>query len=521
MTASFAAPRLLIGQYRILDDSNVDITLNIAGELAKALDQAGQVEPVVWSMTDPNFREMAIQNNIPEKLQFPHPDYVQELSQNIAFDYYLEIMAAKDATGTKPIVKLYQGRKNRPIWEFGTIRGRQFLPEVMYDGNVDTRRSREYMEKLNQNGQGLENMVVMVDGLPDWYSLSATLARTWAVLLEETAFDGLPRNPKIESPLLGSGYLISGTGISIESLPPPETITKVNSLISTGDTDLAIVLLREGIDTYPLEPSLRIKLSAILMDMDLYEQAAAEAERAARLGKDQSDLWLTAAKAWLFAQDVDKAQDALNQALARGEENLKSHALMGDVFLLQEDFDRAIRAYTKSIEHAPNPPAIIGRAMAYAMAGQPEACTKDLETLGDTDPEAYSEAYHQAVQLADRRFDSMAVQLKELIPSLRVSNNAPEFQAKATAIERSALALSELISNIPVPERYQKSHQARSLAHLLLSQSASEVSEYAKTGRSSYGDEALISLGEALKLMPGVRQAFRIEKTDSALPILQ
>lgn len=513
--SSLAVPRVLIGQYRSFDSEGVEITLRVAEELARELDAAGQVEPVVWSMFDNKFREIALAEHLTENLQTANPNNVAEVTRAVQAEYFLEIIAPKDAQGTRPIVKLYQNRNNRPVWEFGTIRGRNYEPSVLFDGRQDTARSRAVEEELMKSGQGLNSLQVFVNGVPDWDSLSMSLARTWARLLEETAFKALPRRPRIDLPTLNTGYLITAKGIEIDSATPEACLQKVDQYLAESRQDIAIVLLRDGIDKSPLHPGLRSKLSHLLMEMGLYNQAAEEAERAARLGQDQTDLWLTAARAWLLANKPDPAENALREALARGAQSAASDLLLGDVRLLQGDNALAIECYTRSIQAGPRPLAILGRAMAYALQGMAAECRADLASLVDADPEQYVEAYMQAIQLTDGKFDAVTAQIRDLAPALRLDRQNPANQTRANIAAQTCTALSELIDNLPVPQKFDKSHQARALAYKLLAQSASEILEYAQTGREELGDEGLISLGEALRLMPGIREAFRVERTET------
>lgn len=514
VSAWSAVPKVLIGEYRAFDSNGGDVTLRVADAVAKELDALGQVEPVVWSMTDPAFRRMAIDNNLEESLTEPNVNSVEAVCRALEPDYYLEIIAAKGEKGSMPIAKLYRGRSNRAIWEFGTIKGRKYQPTIMVDGKIDDKRTADLTRDQQLKGEGFDGFIVLVDGLPDWYSLSITLARTWANQLAETAFKSLPKRPKMADPTLTGGYTITAEGVVVDAPPPTECLKEVEGLIQAGQIGLGTILLRDAIDKYPSNAELRIRMTQILTDFGLYEAAAEEAERAARLSQNQSGLWLTAAKSWFFARQPNRAEAAVNEALARGADDGLSLALIGDIRLLQGDYVRAVEAYTKSLMVAPRPSAVLGRAFAYGLAGQGEDCKKDLEALVDINPESYAEAYVMAVQMADARFDNLADQLRELVPSLRVNREKPANQTKAAMVERAAGALAEMLDHMPVPKKYQYSHRARVLAHKLLFQSASEVSEFAQTGNADLGDEGVLSLGEAMKLIPELRKAFQIERTE-------
>ncbi len=512
---TFAIPRVLIGEYRVNNQDGDDVTLRFAELLAKELDHIGQVEPIVWSMTDPLFRQIAVQKNLETNITEPHPTAIDAITKAINPDYYLEIIATKEADGTKPIAKLYRPGSSRALWEFGTLKGRKYQPSLIVNGKLDEKSTNELTRDQQLRGQGFDGFMVFVNGLPDWYSVAATLSRTMSNHLADTAFKDLPRRPSLSTPTESPGYIITASGINIFAPPPDECLSEVDALLAKQQNGLATILLRDAIDQNPSHPGLRIKLTSMLMTAGMYESAAEEAERAARLSQDQSGLWLTAAKAWFFAQNANRAELAINEALARGANDALSQALIGDVRLLQGDYIRAIESYTSSIQTGPRPNTILGRAMAYGMAGLSEECQADLKSLVDVNPELYSDAYFVAIQLAEIRFDSLANQLREIVPFIKMSPTKPELIARASMIEKSSHAISQLVNLVPIPTKFRDSHQTRSLAHKLLAQSSSEISEFARTGNNDIGEEGLLSLGEALKLIPGVRRAFNLERSEN------
>lgn len=511
----FSAPRVLIGEYRVNNEEGEDITLKFAELLAKDLEQIGQVEPIVWSMTDPIFRQLAVEKNLETNLTEPHPSAVEAISKAIYFDYYLEVIATKDVEGSKPIAKLYRPGSNRALWEFGTLKGRKYQPSLIVNGKLDEKSTSELTREQQLRGQGFDGFMVLVNGLPDWYSIAATLSRTMSNHLADTAFKDLPRRPVINAINSTPGYIITGSGINIFAPPPDECLKEVDDLIEKKQTGLATIILRDAIDQNPTHAGLRIKLTSLLQNEGLFESAAEEAERAARLSQDQAELWLTAAKCWFFANNAPRAELSINEALARGANDGRTFSLIGDVRLLQGEYVRAVEAYSQSIASGPRPTAILGRAMAYSMAGLSEECKKDLESLVDLNPNDFIDAYNIAVQLADLRFNNATTQLRDIIPLIRLSPQRPDLITRAAALENSCHAISQLVDLVPIPTRFQESHRARSLAHKLLAQSSSEISEFAQTGNNDAGEEGLLSLGEALKLIPGVRKAFNVERNEN------
>lgn len=510
-----AAPRLLVAQFKEPEREGKDVNLLLDVYVAQAIDEIGQVEPVVWSITDSVFRKAIDDGTVPVDRDQPSEEHLAETAKALQADYLLVIRAIKAGDKVLPAAILYRGAGARKLWSYGTWNLKEYKPELMSDDKLNPNELRDLAALLTK--QGMDVLVVKIGDLPDWDSTSLTIARSWAMMLERTAFKSLPKHPKVTSPDVHPGLQgNNGQGAEVPTVNREELEKTIAEYISQGRADLAVLVLRDSIDKTPFDLDLRRRLASLLMAIGKPVEAAQEAERAAAISSDSVDLWLLAARAWVLAGTPDKAEEAMHQALARGAEGPQTQCLLGEVYVLTGDFAKAVTAYTNSINVGPTPQAVMGRAIAYGLAGEPEKCKADLAALVDAKPEQHLNAYVTAVTLADQRLDVIARSLRDLPPAIRTQRNDPAVLSLANTLARQAESLSSLIDNILVPEKFKTSHSMRGLAHKLMLQAAQEILEFAKTGDEDIGDEGTLSLGEALKLLPQVRSKFRSEATQSA-----
>jgi hypothetical protein len=90
--------------------------------------------------------------------------------------------------------------------------------------------------------------------------------------------------------------------------------------------------------------------------------------------------------------------------------------------------------------------------------------------------------------------------------------NGPDMVPRAQELQRETEAIVQFMVMIRVPARHKDSHDARDLAYKLLAQSAVEVLGFARSKSQDADLESALSLSEALKLLPRVRETFRLER---------
>ncbi len=507
-------PQVLIVQIPQLKERDVDINLLLDTYLADELDSLGQVDPVTWSLTDPVFRGWLDAGKIKGGME-PTETNARELARSLGIPYVMVIAAIKNEMMAKPTARLYRTGGNRPIWAFADIKpGGSYSPTVTVDGKVDPKRTKDLLETISNSNAGSKGFTVLVNGMPDWDSTARTIARTWTQILATSAFKNFPEHRRVNvEPGHRGANKTDPAQLPISAGGDPSA--QVDQYLQQKRPDLAILVLRDAIDQNPFDAGSRARLAWLLFDQGFPAAAAEEARRAAKLSPKDIELWLLAARGWMIAGNPEEAQKDVNEALSRGGKDVSTRSLLGDVYLLQGKYESACEEYTLSIQAGPKPEAIAGRAIALAMMGRPVQSQADLDFLKGIPASKLGRAYDMAIQLVEFTDEHLAENLRTLPPAIRLAPKSPEVVIRAQLAERLARALSGLIAAIPCPPEHQKSHQGRDLAQKLLSQSAQEILDFARTGDGEIGQEAVITLSEGLKRLPIVREYYRIERGQS------
>jgi tetratricopeptide (TPR) repeat protein len=383
---------------------------------------------------------------------------------------------------------------------------------VIEDGKVDEEKTKEIREKYADIiGDGTMNtLTVLVNGQPDWDSTAITLARTWTRIMAEGPFRELQPQRRTFNPDPDPSLTFAGGGGPTKAPDTELALEQARMLAADGNTDAAILVLRDAIDADPFGAACRLKLAELLIQRGHPETAAIECERGAKVTEKPGTMWALAADAWIQAGDTDKALNAANEAQARGVNSPDLLQSLGDIWLIRADPEKALKFYNDAIVKSPTSRSYLGRALARALAGDTEGCIQDLEKAQGDAPLPLS-LYQRAMGVLDQEISVIAEQLRTVPMGVRVQNGA-DMLPVATALQSRSAALVEFIVRIRVPERHAESHRARDLAYKLLSQSSVEVLVFARTKNEDASLEAAISLGEALKLVPRIIETFQFER---------
>ncbi|MFM9872479.1 MAG: tetratricopeptide repeat protein [Fimbriimonadaceae bacterium] len=478
--------------------------------VAAALDELGQVDPIVWSMADPRFRQIADTRGFALSLQSPSQSEIVNVSRSIGAEYVLVVWAMRSATIVRPVATLYRNNGFKSIWRYGDW-DRRLAP--FFNGTSQPLNELDLKNFQNTYGKEvLEIPATLVGGEPDWDSTSRTIAATWAFMLRQGPLEKLPLSPRRNLPEADPGAMVPlPTGVNLPDVRGG--IAGVEALLEKGQTELAIVQLRDLIDKEPFEDSYRLKLTSILATEGLYIEAAREAIRGAQVSNKPLPFYQLGAKNWLRAGLADQARDALNNILARGGENRETDYMMGQYYLRTGDYTQSIEWYSKAIRYGPTPEIVYERGVAFAFAGQPDFCLNDLASLVDLPSERLTVSYEMMVGVCEDQFEGIGVRLGDRIPLLKVRKDDAEMIAYAARDNQMAKGLAVLMELTLVPPQYKVSHESRLLAHKLLFQSTTEVFEFATTRKEDLATEGLISLREAMKLLPRMRKLFEADQS--------
>lgn len=474
-------PVLLVAQITV---GNAETNLMLDAVLADELDRVGQVSTVIWSMTDPVVRALDADGKISFAPVKNEADALFK-ARVVGAKYLLLVTALRGQGAVSPYGRLWRLGTNHPVWEYNA---RDWNSEAVPDKEKERNPFKEFS--------------VQVEGEMDLDSTARSIARSWAQGLATTGLRGLARNPRPDtsdvSPLQSPGLVIP-------------------SLAGTLAPPLREAALRDAIDREPERLELRAELFDEQVRNQDYSAAAFTAELASRI--DPSETWkLRAAHAHALAGHTDRAS-ALAAVVPDSALNEPRHAaMMGEVLLASGDYDRAVAAFSRSIDALPSPEALVGRAVANALSGHREACEKDLKAVTDAPGPRALAGYRLAVAKLDQATERLAVSLRELIPTARRKPNDPETLARAITLATKTDALAAAMTALAPPEMHKRSHALLGLACNLLGQASQEVLDLAQTGSTEQEAQANDSLQEALLQLPDHRAIFRDEVLTAGTP---
>ncbi len=483
-------PYALVVQESLSPQPEAELDLPIATYLAAELERDGRVVPVVWSMSDPVFRQWAADGLAPSRPVGGDPREAQGLARKLKVPYVIALQAVRLGPRLRLRIEVNEG--GRTTWHQGDRVTRQDVERALAaEGDAPP---------LGPAGE----MIVYVDGRPDWDATARAIAHSWAKLLAEGPLRRESARPRSPDGTTGS-----------EALAPPSDVPEVSdpaqeaeSALAAGRPARAVLLLREAVDRDPRNGALRTRLAQALALAGFNDEAVEEARRAARAGATGPEPWLLAAQAALDGGDGESARRDLNEALARGATPGQTTPLRVQAHLLNGQIDEALAL----LDEGPADATPYPRALALALAGRGDALAETLPPGTALDERSYV----LLVRCLDRALLRWLDDLRSVPPAVRLNPGRPETVALAETTRARFESLSTLVDRTVAPSRYEASHEGRRLAHVMLLQSALDAVEFARTTDPGSAEESAVSLGQALQLLQQARERYRSEQTDDA-----
>lgn len=499
-----AAPSVLIVQDRLSPVGGVDRNVMIDQALAESIDRDGRLSPIVWSLSDPVFRDAVDRGRLREVPDQPTFDQAARAMGPLSVEYLIILTAELIGNSVEAEIKLYRGR--RAIWtdkqQFAAFSGDRIdLP--------NTRRS---------------------------------LAATWVRLMGEGPLRSLTPRPKPPAPPLEPG--VSPVVPDPDVVPPapplpnapdpvplpvepgapsPQQTEATNALLGEAmrlmaarQFHQAIFMLRDGVDQAPLDSKRRRALILALLRSGDPESSAGEARRASELFPGQVEFRVLAARAWLAAGKPEEAAVDLNEAVVRDPEAAETRFLMGEMQLLTLRVPSAVEHLTASIERLPVADAFHRRAIAHAILGEFPAMEGDLTAMeqaasNDPDPSADVERHRFLARVMNSAATILVPQIRDWITRIRPRPRDPVIAAERDDFDRVLVGLVRFSERRPPPEVHRESHHAFVLALKLLRQTLSDAGGSIGVLDEDALMEASISLGEAIRTLESAQSAFARE----------
>ncbi|MFQ3678360.1 MAG: tetratricopeptide repeat protein [Fimbriimonadaceae bacterium] len=499
----WTVPSVLIVQDRLSPVGGTDRNVMLDQALAESIDRDGRLAPIVWSLSDPVFRDAVDRGRLREAPDQPNFDQAARAMGPLGAEYLLVVTAELIGNSVEAEAKLFRGR--RQIWtdkqQFAAFTG----------GRID---------------------------LPN---TSRSLAATWVRLMGEGPLRSLTPRPKPPAPALdpGSSPVVPDPDVAPSVRPPlapdPEPppspagsgspprseataalLAEAMRLMGARQFHQAIFLLRDGVDQAPLDPERRRALILALLRSGDPESSAGEARRASELFPNRVEFRVLAARAWLAAGNPDEASADLNEALVRDPEAAETRFLMGEMQLLRLRVPLALEHLNASLERLPTADAYHRLAIAHAVLGDFPAMEANLTSADraaseDRDPSADVERHRFLARMTDSAAATLATQIRDWITRIRPRPRDPVLAAERDDFDKVLVGLVRFSERVAVPTAHQESHRTYLLALKLLRQTLSDAGGSLGVLDEDALMEASISLGEAIRTLEAARSAFARE----------
>ncbi|MBL8065276.1 MAG: hypothetical protein JNM34_05395 [Chthonomonadaceae bacterium] len=500
-TVASAAPDCLVVQIKVPMVGDKDPNFSVGPFLAEALAEEGRVRPVLWSLTDPVFREWTSKDGFGEFLTAPTEREALDRARRLGVGRVVTLYAQRTPDQCEAIIEyFFEGRR---VWRYGPKKLSEIAAQISPTTPLDPRQVRRMRQSVPIGVPTEGSFTVYKDGVIDLIETARSLASTWTKLLAAGPLSKLAPRP---TPTTDLG---SADPHPIESWPtvdPASVLSEVSSLKEKGRYMHAVSLLRRATDKSPFDFSIRRELALTLVDAGYYQEAGKAASAASKLEPQNSEIWLVCAKAWILACEASKAQDALDQALVRGGSGPITIEIAGDIDLLNGKLDSALFRYLSAGPSATS----FRKALTQALLGD-EAETK--ETLSKLGSRALSNTdYAACVAIAGQAMHRFAEQARSVLPEIRLHPGDAQTLELAAKTAKFSSSLSAFWAALVPPADHVASHEARKLAHILLAQACLEAQEFARNNDPDLAEESAATLGQGLKILSAAEEKFLLER---------
>ena len=296
---------------------------------------------------------------------------------------------------------------------------------------------------------------------------------------------------------------------------------QAEALLTAGDSNSAVVLLRKAVNQSPSVMGLRSLLTQAYLAAGRGTDAASEAQRALALNPNSdraSELALTRLLAQAFALngDTTAARATYEQIIAAQPNSQWARILLANLLLEQNKSDEAEQLF-RAVRRADssNHDAALGLARLLADRSDYPGAQRELATLSGGNDSAAT--YHATVEFFDERITRLGAALASNRASWEKGTLGRDGLYAATSAQsgRAAGLLAILKAAAPPPnssEAVTRAYKRRVYAASLLSQSVSALLAFLDNNDADAGSKA------ALQLIEFQRELDEARRTDASLP---
>lgn len=503
---SVAAPAVLIVPQRPSKHAYSDTEGNLLEMIANSLEEDGRVAPIAWTNTDPIFRSARDAKQVPGA-DIPSEEMATKAATTLRCEYIMYVSIYRE--GSSIFSKARLMHKGKEVW-LDPKPDFKLIETLRENAKLDPEK-----KPFDEEKHHYRMMTLTLTAQDSSFDSMKTLAETWTEIMFLEPLKNLKPRPRL------GAIPTEGTLEKIPVPPPPdkgnnqELLTKVMALMAKGDRAGAINMMRDAVDSAPLDAERRKVLVEILMASGFYAEAAKQARRSATILEKSAEMYVLAARAWLAADNTAEAQADLKEAVTREPESPAVLALLGEVALRDNQYEQAIKHFSAAIEKNPNPNTYFYRALAYALFGEGAKARPDLEKAkaDGLNPSSVEQQglYVSAIGMVSGAALKNGVDFRDLVQKIRIKPYEKALADELDGLRMRCDALQLFLKELQPPVIHQGSHGERALGIKLVLEAITMMESYLKLTDEDVMSEAQISLGEGLKRLLSARDMFAKE----------
>lgn len=474
-------PRVLIVPQSQDEHGGTATNYDIADAVADSFERGGQVKPIVFSETDPIFRQAINNGELSTPTKEISADDVQKAFTDLKCAYVIYVTCFNVSGQVFSKAKLTDG--NSMIWQ-------DPVPPNL-SASAYKKLTRE-QKLLTQYGSQMVGNGAQID--PDL--TTRTIADGWRVKLSETIWKSLPSHTPItvQPTQVGQVPLVQNVGPTVKKQSDDLLFKSIDDATSAGKNSLALKLARDGVDEDPFDQARRQRLITLLRSLKMDDLASGEASSAAALMSNGASLYVSSTRAAIVAGNYDDAEVQAERAIASGESKPSATLLLAALRLRKGDFNGAELLLTPLLTSSPSRDGYLLRGLALACQSKPEAATdfqsaKALTALGE------QLGFEVLFPCVRPQIEANLTALKNALPDL--GKGSATAKASATQVQTIAEALAETLRMVSMDEKFRKISERTALSCDLLAQAANEALVAFGTSNQDGFSESRIDLEDA------------------------
>ncbi|MBS1718660.1 MAG: hypothetical protein JSS72_13110 [Armatimonadetes bacterium] len=441
--------------------------VRVADAMAEALNKSGLMEAMSWSFLDPSFRDALLASRISDPPESPTLKYVMAHAGELKANYVFSVSAKGGAT-TVAIGKLF--RDGRQIWSD------KLLVSVKVAG---------------KNSQSDE---------------VASIANTWIEKLRDTVFPKARTAPV--TPVQPEPGLVKPNPEPKPKPPVEETLPsndalrqRVDAFHKSGSMAQGLSALREAVDAQPFDLERRSMLANWLLEMDQPQEAARQAQLGLTVDPANIALRIISARAWVACGNPQRAEQDLNEAIARKPKSPLVLEALAETAILRLKGDQALDHLNQIPEKEWSSSTRSDFILACMLVGHKDELEARL--TGDAINAMPLRLTNKTVH---RKLKQLTGDVRAMMQQITANPATPDAPRVLQEIQSQLITTSEVLAVLKKREFEAAANGHRELAQNLLSQSVSTLLSYLQTKDEDSLSDARIDLNEAIRHLDMIKE---------------